>query len=412
MSAQSGGGFNARIIAAVILSGIVGFIGYWVLTAFAPELGSGRDGAAHGLSSSAAGYSGVIALLEETGQPVSIVRNPEAGAPKSGNTRFGGLLVLTPDPRTSPDAIVERLEKVEGPVLVILPKYRLAPDILHRGWASAAGLVAEPESSLRIDNWSLDPKTEARAFSGVNRSVSLWDEDPFRLVMDSEELRSISGQGVTPLLRVDGQTVVAQLSGREDLFVLSDPDFVNNRALRDPAQAASAVALLRGIAGPGEPIAFDVVLNGYGANSNSLLRLAFVPPFLGLTLCLIIAALLALWQGFVRFGPAWREERNVAFGKAGLVANSARLIVQARRIPNFASRYGAMVRESAARRLHAPPGLAGVALDQWLDRFADRRGQHFSTLLARLETAGNPVEIVQCAAALGQWRKDVLRESD
>lgn len=412
MSAQTSGGFNVRIIAAVIIAGIVGFIGYWALTAFAPELGSGRDGAAHGLSSSAAGYSGVIALMEEVGHPVSIVRNPEGGAPKSGNTRFGGLLVLTPDPRTSPDAIVERLEKVEGPVLIILPKHRVFPDILHRGWASRAGLVEAPESILKISNWGLDPKTDTRSFSGVNRMVSLWDEAPFRLVMNDEDLRSVSGKGVIPLLQIEGQTVLAELSGRKDLFVLADPDFVNNRALRDPAQATSAIALLRGIAGPGEPIAFDVVLNGYGANSNSLLRLAFVPPFLGLTLCLIIAALLALWQGFVRFGPPWREGRNVAFGKAGLVANSARLIVQARRITNFASRYGAMVRESAARRLHAPPGLTGTALDQWLDRFADRRGQRFSTLLARLETAGNPVEIVQCAAALGQWRKDVLRESD
>lgn len=412
MSAQSSGGFNVRIIAAVIIAGIVGFIGYWALSAFAPELGSGRDGAAHGLSSSAAGYSGVIALLEETGQPASIIRDPQAGAPKTGGTRFGGLLVLTPDPRTSPEAIVERLEKVEGPVLIILPKHQTVADPFHRGWASRAGLINEPGSILRISDWSLDPKTETRAFAGVDRLVSLWDEDPFRLVMSGDDLRSISGQGVSPLIQIDGQTVLAQLSGREDLFVLSDPDFVNNQALRDGTHAASAVALLRGIAGPGEPIGFDVSLNGYGANSNSLLRLAFVPPFLGLTICLIIAALLALWQGFVRFGPSWREERNVAFGKAGLVANSARLIVQARRITNFASRYGAMVRESAARRLHAPPGLAGAALDQWLDRFADRHGQRFSTLLARLETAGNPVEIVQCAAALGQWRKDVLRESD
>jgi hypothetical protein len=297
-------------------------------------------------------------------------------------------------------------------VLIILPKHRTIADPFHRGWASRAGLVEAPESILSISGWGLDPKTQLRSFAGVDRSVSFWAEDPFRLVMTSDELRTIEGKGVTPVLQLDGQTVLAQLSGREDLFVLSEPDFVNNRALSDAAQAASAVALLRGIAGPGEPIAFDVSLNGYGASSNSLLRLLFVPPFLGLTVCLIIAALLALWQGFVRFGPSWREERNVAFGKAGLVANSARLIVQARRISNFAARYGAMVRESAVRRLHAPPGLTGAALDQWLDRFADRHGQRFSILLARLETAGNPVEIVQRAAALGQWRKDVLRESD
>lgn len=412
MSAQSGGGFNVRVIAAVIIAGIVGFIGYWVLSAFAPELGSGRDGGAHSLSTAATGYSGVVELLRASGQPVSIVRNPEQGAPKDGQTRFGGLLVLTPDPGTEPSDIIERLEKVEGPVLIILPKYQVQADPKHTGWVMQRGLLPAPEAMLAVGSWDTDLSTEVATFAGVNRSVSLWDEPAFQLVMHSDQLRSISGKGSSPLIQVDGRTVLAKLAGREDVFVLSDPDFVNNLAMKDAVHASSALALMRGIAGPGEPIAFDVTLNGLGAGSQSLLRLLFVPPFLGLTLCLIIAMLLALWQGFVRFGPAWREERNVAFGKAGLVANSARLIVQARRITNFASRYGAMVRESAARRLHAPTGLTGHALDQWLDRFADRQGQRFTTLLHALESAGNPVDIVRRAAALGQWRKDVLSESD
>lgn len=412
MSAQSGGGFNARVIAAVIIAGIVGFIGYWALSAFAPDMDAGRDGQAHGLSSAATGYSGVVALLRKSGRTVSILREADAGVPDAGNSELGGLLILTPTPQTKPADIVKRLERVSGPVLIVLPKYVTAAAPAKRGWVMRRGMVDTPEAPLQIDDWQLKPTAELSGFQGVNRMVSLWDESEFRLLMDAPQLLSVRGKGIEPLIEVDGHVVLAQLTGRGDTYILADPDFINNMALRDAAHASSAVALLRNIAGPDEPIAFDVTLNGLGSGGQSLLRLAFVPPFLGLTLCLIIGAVLALWQGFIRFGPPWREERNVAFGKAGLVANSARLIVQARRIVNFASRYGAMVRETAARRLHAPPGLTGAALDQWLDRFADQRGQRFSTLLARLESAGNPVEIVQRAAALGQWRKDVLRESD
>lgn len=411
MSAGSGGGFDVRVIAAVIIAGIVGFIGYWALSAFAPELGSGRDGGAHGLSSSATGYSGIVALLRETGQPVSISRGM-AGVPGGEDSHFGGLLVLTPTPQTPPADIVERLENVSGPVLIVLPKYVTARTATKPEWVMKRGMVDRPEAPVQISDWGLEPTAELSGFSGVDTMVSLWQEDAFRLTMDAPQILSLRGKGISPLLTVKGRVILAQVSGREDTYILSDPDFINNMALRDATHATSAVTLMKRIAGPGEPIAFDVTLNGLGAGGQSLLRLFFVPPFLGLTLCLIIGGLLALWQGFIRFGPAWREERNVAFGKAGLVANGARLVVQARRTMNFASRYGAMVREAAARRLHAPTALTGVALDQWLDRFSDKRGQRFSTLLAQLESAGNPVEIVRRAAALGQWRKDVLRESD
>lgn len=412
MSAASGGGFNPRVIAAVIIAGLVGFIGYWALSAFAPELGSGRDGGGHALSTSATGYSGLVEVLRASGHSVSIVRNPAAGVPGADTSKFGGLLVLTPTPQTTPKALFDRLQRVDGPVLIVLPKYVTVNVPTKPGWVMKGGMVDTPEAPIKISEWGVEPSAALFGFNGVNKPVSLWGDEPFRLVMDAPQIRSLSGKGVEPLLSVDGNIILAQLPGRSDTYVLADPDFINNLAMRDGAHATSAMMLVSHIAGAGEPIGFDVTLNGLGSNGQSLLRLAFVPPFLGLTLCLIIAALLALWQGFVRFGPAWREERNVAFGKAGLVANSARLIVQARRVPSFAARYGAMVREMAARRLHAPAGLTGAALDRWLDRFVDKRGQRFTTLLAALESTRNPVEIVRRAAALGQWRKDVLRESD
>src|SRR6185436_15439404 len=62
-----------------------------------------------------------------------------------------------------------------------------------------------------------------------------------------------------------------------------------------------------------------------------LLRLVLEPPFLAMTLALLVAALLAGFHGAIRFGQPRREERTIALGKAALVENSAGLIRLARR---------------------------------------------------------------------------------
>jgi hypothetical protein len=403
-SAAASSPFNVRVIGALIIAGIIGFIGFWAISAIAPQTRGGSAGG-HGLSNSASGYAGIIALSEETGRPVEIIRNDSV--PFGGNNR--ALLVISPPGEIDTARITERLEGYNGRVLIILPKHRGRPDPEHRGWERrggfwnlAGGVVAE-----------YAPGAEVTIVGNANRSVGvdLSSAAPFSVQLP-EQVQVVRGTGLESLIESGGGTILARLPGRADTYVLSEPDLINNLAMGDPARATAALRLLRAIAEDDRSIGFDVTLNGLGSGGRSILQTAFTPPFLGLTLCLIAATLFALWQGFVRFGPAWREERKVALGKAGLIGNGAQLIVQARRVPDFAHRYGAMVREAAARRLHAPSALTGPALDRWLDRFVDQRGKRFSELLALLERSRSTDETVRGAAALGQWRKDVVRDSD
>jgi hypothetical protein len=226
-------------------------------------------------------------------------------------------------------------------------------------------------------------------------------------------VRTIGSNDLSSIVTApNGQSVVARVLRQPQLYILSDADLIANHGVATAERAQSAVALIGQIA-PGQPVIFDVTLNGYGS-SRSLLRLAFTPPFLGLTLCLMMAGLLALLAGFVRFGPPLRDLRAVAFGKAALVANSARLIVQAQRVQHFAATYADHVRHSVARRMHAPANLSGSDLDAWLDRLGrgrtgGDRAKSFSGLAAALTTASSGSEAVARARALGQWRKDILR---
>ena len=405
--------FDARIIAGLIVAGIIGFVAFWALTAFAPQLSSGRDAGGHAMSRSAVGFAGIFELARASGIAVSLVRDPEAGVPAAAadDSTLGGLLVLTPTAGTMRGAIDQRIRAFDGPVLIVLPKYETAPALgqgdrigLYRRLQNAAAMLAQ-------DSAKPSYLTEIATPSVRSVTVDPWNDGDVTLALP-RHFQTISGPDLEPLISVDGQVVLGQLSGRDDLFVLSDPDLLNNLAMKDDARASSALSLLRAIAGPNEPVGFDVTLNGLGSGGRSLLLMVFTPPFLGLTMCLLFGGLLALWQGFVRFGPAWRLQRTIALGKGALVESNAQLIIQARRVPNFAARYGAMMREAAARRLHAPANLAGVALDVWLDRFSDSKGRSFAALLSKLESAKTTIECVEHARNLGEWRKDVLRDSE
>ena len=412
MSGDTSRAFDGRIIGAVIIAGIVGFIGFWLLTAFSPELGSGRNGGGHALSRSAVSYSALIEIARRTDRDVRVSRN-RVPTRFSTDNENEGLLVLTPTFQTTAAELRAAIGEYEhGDVLVVLPKWQTEPDPRKRGWVRRRGSVARDNLPLLEAIGS----PEIIDYSGpVRRTSGSAHEQPFALVSPGSEALILTGDGVIPVAPLGSGALVGvlpQADGDErHIFLLADPDILNNQGLTSAARADAALAMLDTMGGT-NGLTFDVTLNGLGGGGRSLLRLAFVPPFLGLTLCLGVAALFGLWQGFVRFGPPWRESRAVALGKAALVANSAALIVQARRVPHFAARYAAMVREAAARRLHAPTALVGAALDAWLDRFTDKRGQSFSALARALETARTPDDCVKHAAALGQWRKDIVRDSD
>lgn len=399
--------FDPRMIAGLIMAGIVGFIGFWVLSAFAPELDSGRDGGPHALSRSAVGYAALAEVLRATGRGGAAIRDLEQGVPRNAAGK-SGLLVLTPPPGTHFTDIQSRLAQVDGRVLIILPKYLTfsaggnRDRVMSGGYLNNSAAMLGPAGRAGTQLMTPPRDTKLAELRG-NHALRLFLPDRMMALNDSASLE--------PVITVDGETLLARMDGRQDIYVLADPDFLNNLAFRDDQHAQAAVALITTLAGSDAPVAFDVTLNGYGANARSLLRMAFVPPFLGFTLCLIVGGLLALWQGFIRFGPPILAGATRVAGKKGLVETSARLIVQAGRALHFRMRYSGLVREVAARRLHAPTGLVGPALDAWLDRFPDSQGRLFTPLAARVEAARTDSDMVEQASALAQWRRDVLRDN-
>ena len=132
---------------------------------------------------------------------------------------------------------------------------------------------------------------------------------------------------------------------------------------------------------------FDLTLNGFVRAAN-LLTLAFTPPFLAPTLCLLLAALAAGWRAFLPLRPPVRTERAIAFGKqrAGRQQLPA-LIRAAGRLHLLAAPYAAACpRAAGARAGAAARSRDAETTDAAIDRALARRHARRRCRLPRLPT--------------------------
>jgi len=391
--------------ALMAVVGVVAFCALLVLLTYASSLETGDNGGGHALSKSAIGLSGLAQGLRNLGEPVLVSRRrlPEG--------RQAGLYVLTP-PLQAADRDVTPMG-FKGPVLVVLPKWFAGPDPKHRGWVSGGipapaapfgkqSLIAKANPARRES--AARPVLSARGapFAG---SIALGPIAAFQ-TMD------LSGwKGWTPVL-VDetGKTVMAKAPWGP-AYLLSDPDLLDNQGLKDMAGFTGAMTLVNTLRAEDGPVIFDVTLNGLG-NSRSSLNLLFDPPFLAVTLCLAVAAALAGWQAFCRFGPARRETRAVAHGKEALVDNTAALVRLARKETALGGDYAELTRQLAARTVGAPRTLTGEALTAFLDRLAARRGaaESLNLLTIAARTAPDRGRLTDAARKLYRWRTEMTRE--
>jgi hypothetical protein len=187
--------------------------------------------------------------------------------------------------------------------------------------------------------------------------------------------------------------------------VVAEPDLMNNWGMADEARARAALEIVEAASGYRNlPIVFDLTSNGLGQSRN-LLTLAFEPPFLAATLCLLVALMLVGWRAFRRFGPALSEDLAFAFGKAQLVENGGGVIQRTGRMHLLAGPYAAMLESRIAQRLGQRSGDREL-----LDKMLSRRGlEAASPRLAALEGARRHRDIIRAARALHSLERTVAR---
>ncbi|TFI59244.1 hypothetical protein E2493_05215 [Sphingomonas parva] len=392
--------FEPKVVAAVIAAGIVAFGLFLVLAAYAGDTGSSRDGRAHALSSSGIGFKGIVRLIELSGGQTRLVRN-------AGDFEGEDLLVIAAEPDTSAEAIEEVVRLRGGrATLIVLPKWGVVPDRDKRGWVRGVGTLPDGLVSeiLGKDRRLKVTQSQAKSRTARGRDFLAGVQAPLPRIV-----QTVSGYDVTPLLvGAPGEIVLARL-GDAPLYLLADPDLLNNQGLKEPARAKAALAILTELnATDARAVAFDLTVNGFGRHPNAL-QLAFEPPFLPLTLALVLAAILGGLHGAFRFGPAAEEPRAIAFGKTALVENSAGLLKIARREHRAGDAYAQLIREAAAHESGAHLALRDTELDAYLDRLSPPGEPRFSALAAAARQAGDRAGLVAAARALFQWKKDLIK---
>jgi len=425
--------FSRWAVLAIVLLGAALFVALLWMIATGTGMGSANDGQAHVEGKGVNGYAAMADYLERRGYAVDHVRNP-------GALDQPGLLVLTPPPFAKGKEIdkIVSARRYVGPTLVIVPKWTATEPTpeqqkkAKKGWVRLSGTMP-PNWVGFLDDLSVQI-TEVPKASATWKAAGLTGMLPrpgavlsgagtglVRIVGTQDDKLTLAGfmddGGSYPGLEAIAQDRVLHSGEEEDedlqpIVMVFETDLLDNYGMArfENAQLAEALVRAAGVK-PGGPIAFDMTLNGYGRSQN-LLTLAFTPPFLAATLCLLLAALVVGWRAFLRFGPPLAPERAIAFGKRALVANAAGLVRRTRRLHLLGPPYADRARERLVSALALPRTLdadhAAAAIDRALAaRGAD--GEPFSVIAARLRAARRSPDLLKAARDLHALERMLIR---
>ena len=434
MSAPIGAGsnpFGPRGVLALVGIGALAFVALLYALGSGLTGGSGNDGGGHALSRGLTGYAALADLARRAGMEVTVAREERL-------LRAPGLLVLTPPHDADGGRLARLIEarRTLGPTLLVVPKWTAIRMVPGTGSAAKSGWVLL--AGTRSPGWIGELADGAKLTTARQKAATSLDEttpvplaDPGQVQGLTEPEREDDSRALLGLIEDDGGRMLAAyvnddgvypaLDGwsgwgspdepDETLFplvIVAEPDLLDNYGLAKRETALAALRLVRAAGEDGAKegegtIVFDVTLNGLGRTRN-LLTLAFTPPFLAATLALLMAAFVAGWRAFNRFGPPRTGARAIAYGKTALVENSAGLIRRAGRLRLLGAPYAALVGARLVRLLGLPPSATAEAIDLAQAR-RGLTGPAFTELAAALAAARTPHDLIRRAAALRSLEK-------
>ena len=411
--------FSPRTILAVLVIGAGAFLLFLYAIGAGLDSGNERDGGAHAAANGLNGFAGLVRLLEAQGHEVSLSRS-------ESRLQDPALLVLTPQINADGERVGQVIEERRrvGPTLVILPKWlamessRTRAADAPKGWVVLGG--ATTPDWIKDIEWLADAKpaiVERKRWEGLGLAGALPDPET-ALALSAGSVETDDWASLVPTVTDEDGDVLAGYyndhgsypmlddasgygpsdepdEGLWPVMIVVEPDLMNNYGLADLDRARLAHALVDGTLNDSDlPVVFDLTFAGLGRSQN-LLTLAFTPPFLAATLCLLLAALVIAWRGFRRFGPPVAEAPTLAKGKRQLARNGAALVERARRLhllgPPYAALVGARIAEALAIRepdaAESEAAIArvlaarGLAADYAERAEALRRARHSAELL-------------------------------
>lgn len=402
------------VILSLVLISIFSLGALITLSGFAGDLRDTNNGQAHALSSSAIGYAGIVKLLREQDETVTLQRTEGV---KTGNNDTLHIITFTQPYQMS---ALEDLDTTL-PTLIVLPKWRVVKVPEKPSWVKRSNLF---DSTLYKSTRLSTGLEDIVKFAAVSQQ----DEDDGTLTYDIdsqhrnlpvakdvniENLQYISGEGLIPLMTANTHTILAQISDTR-LYILSDPDILNTAGISTKSRAQLAYGLITGLIqfenASEYDVIFDLHVHGFGRTQN-LVKTLLTPPFLAATLCLLAAGALVAWQAFSRYGDPARTERDYALGKYTLADNGARFIRIAQKETSMGTGYLALIKRLIAKDFYLEKHSASQ-IDEFLEAREDNLNMKIGLgeLSPKLEHAENTQDYLEAAQALYDWRQEITHD--
>lgn len=394
--------FQPRIVAALAAAFCALLAASLLLTGAGERRATGNLAGSNSFSRSAVGHLGLFEMVKQLGHRA--IRSEHHSLAALGSD---GVLVLA-EPSLS---LVgdENRSKLAGAktLLVVLPKWTVRRDERRTDWIGAAELVpaiqAEAVLSAVVGRGDV---IRVAAPSSYEKMIAA--PDPVL----SGQVQLIKNARLKPLVASSDGVLLGELrDGQRRIWVLSDPDPIENHGIGAGDNAVFAKDMIEGLlAGKDGPLVFDETIHGFLAAPPNLLKFLHEFPF-NLVLAQIVAAVaLLLMAAMGRFGTPEAPARRLEAGKRELIVNTASLIDHAGHHPAMLRRYVGMMLQDTGRALGAPRQLNEAQLAGWLDKTARTRGLAAPEAVTRIAAAkpGDLGALLAQARAIHQWRKDML----
>jgi hypothetical protein len=199
------------------------------------------------------------------------------------------------------------------------------------------------------------------------------------------------------------------------VYLLSDPDLLNNQILADPQKVIAALTLTDTISPqtkhPGRVI-FNLTFNGISTD-HDLLHALSRPPFIAVPLCLLIAGLGLMWAAFSRFGPAREAPIEAPLGRGVkiLADNAARLMAITLKEVRLGPAYADLVRDQVLKDKGYRLGVSAETPDDLAERLglAQKTTDSFIDLKARAARVMTVHQLIDITLKLHAWKTEIQR---
>ena len=332
--AELEGGFSRRAVGWIVTVSLISLVLGALLSAFGRNLAERPDAGANSFSRSAVGHRALVELLDGE-EGLRVVSRRDLRVPP-GPRR---LLVLA-EPLAKKKQDVARLQRLrdeaakrQAPLVLVLPKWGTVPDPKNSSWIGAAvvrpvqdveqvpgALAVSGLDRVKIDRLGQTVRECGARLGGI--------ETLYQIDLQQAQLITPAA-GLDPVVKCGDALLVARTQGAPAVYLVADPDLIENHGLGTADHAALIHDLLvRELKAEG--VIFDETIHGFEQKPGLWAEALRIPLVFAFLQSLVLAGIV-LWAGMGRFGKPLPARGIGADGPETLIDNLARLHATAER---------------------------------------------------------------------------------